>query len=240
MKSTNKGVILLVALIVMTVLSLTLPAYVIWSIWDQKNLFLQQKIELANTLAQAGLNRATLDLYLDTDSWLDGEINGNAVHLYDNSSPDAFWTLYADAATFTPENLSYRVEIRYLYDTTNARFYDKRMWVRSTGITPNASRTVEELVNSGVVKNLTQNLIYSSLQTAITEALTNGWNNNDIAIAATTLTENIVIGALRINIRGCYDPVFSYRSCSEFNSVIQGNVLVVTGADVILGGLTIK
>lgn len=238
LSNNQKGVILMVSLMVMVAVSIMLPAYVTWIIWEQKNLLRQRSADFAHTLAQAGLNRAQLDLYLDADSWLDGDINGRPVSLPNAGSPNNFYLLYEDNTTYAPN--SYRVELRYLFDASHSSFYDKRMWIRSSGTTPDASRTVEGLIDWSVVKNLTRNLTYQSLQPAITEVLTQSWDNDNIAIAETSLTENISAGALRINIRGCYDPDFTYHSCSEFHSIIRGNVSVTGTADVILSGLTIE
>lgn len=241
MRLSNKGVILMVSLMVMVVVSIMLPAYVTWIIWEQKNLLRQRSADFAHNLAQAGLNRAELDLYLDIDSWLDGGINGHTVSLPSAGSPNNFYLLYEDNTTYAPN--SYRVELRYLYDASQGSFYDKRMWIRSTGTTPDASRTVEGFIDWSVVKNLTRNLTYGSLQPAITKVLAESWDNDNIAITETSLTENISLapaGALRINIRGCYDPDFTYRSCSYFHSVIKGNVSVAGQADVILSGVTFE
>ena len=242
----ERGVVLLAALMVMVVLSLYLPAYVTWAIWDQRNLIRQHSAAEAHAVAQAGLNRAVLDLYLDNNSWLDGDISGHTVHVPDSGDTDKFWTL--SYTNWTLGNGSYTIQIRYPYNTATGKFYDKRMWVRSTGNIANpmtgftATATLEQFVNYYMVKNIGQDpdnpsddkLSYTSLQPAINDALA----NDNLAIAATTLNENISINK-NLNIRGCYAPCFTFRSCSGYHTLINGNWTVTGGAIVTLSGITI-
>jgi hypothetical protein len=243
--SHEKGVILVVVLMLIIVVSIYLPAYVTWTIWDQRSLIREQKAEDARAIAQAGLNRAVLDLSLDNGSWLDGEINGHPVHAYDSNKPNDFYPLYT--GTFYSGALpigSYAVEIRYLYNAATSSFYDKRMWIRSRGtitvIAP-ATETLEQIVDSFVVRNITQNLYYANLQPAIDEAINKNWNNNVFAITDTVLIENININtAMNFTIRGCYAPCFEFRSCADYHTVIHGNWTVAGGANVTLSGITIE
>lgn len=228
----------MLTLIITLVATIYLSSYVIWTIWDQRNLLRQQKVEEAAELAWSGLNRAMLDLSLDGNSWLDGEINGHNVTLPNPSDSDAFYLLYNG----TPENVTYgnySVELRYLYNNVTGRFYDKRMWVRSTGFTLNASRLLERIVDLLRVKNLTRGLLYASLQTAVNEA-----NDNDkIGIDEVTLSENVTITSAAVknfNIRGCYNSDFSNCSCGNYHSYIIGNVTVTGAAVVNLSGVTIE
>lgn len=257
----EKGVILIVALIVIITVSIYLPAYVTWTIWDQRSLIRQQRAEEAKALAQAGLNRAVLDLYMDTGSWLDGDINGNQVvdpadgdGRPDLGNPDRFypiyWTLGSADWTLGDNNHIVNVEIDYLQNCPGGScigFFDKRMRLRSTGRVTGtlgtlASVTLEEYVNYYVVKNITwtpPDRFYASLQQAINEAQGAGRNNDTVGITATALTENITINSNNWTIQGCYDPTFSFRSCSDYYTLIRGNWTVSAGANVNLSGVTI-
>ena len=254
----EKGVILIVTLIVIIAVSIYLPAYVTWTIWDQRSLIREQKAEEARALAQAGLNRAMLDLYMDAGSWVDGWINNWTVGLPAAGNPDQFWTLYSSLNwTLWDGSLgSYTVWIDYLQNprscTSGCTFFDKRMRLHSTGrvigtLGTLASVTLEEYINYNVVKNLTQSLaqgqdiLYANLQPAINDAISNNWNNNDFAITDTVLIENININtSMGFTIRGCYAPCFTYRSCSNYHTSFHGNWTVTGGATVNLSGVTIE
>ena len=231
----------MLVMIITLVATIYLSSYVVWTIWDQRNLLRQQKVEEAAELAWSGLNRAMLDLSLDGNSWLDGDINGHSVNLPDNATAatrNAFYLLYNG----TPENVTYgnySVEMRYLYNNVTNKFYDKRMWVRSTGFTPNASRLLERIVDLLRVKNLTRDILYASLQTAVNEAN----DNDDIAVDEVTLSENVTITSAAVknfNITGCYNSNFSNSSCGNYHSYIIGNVTVTGNAVVNLSGVTIE
>ncbi len=234
----EKGMILLVVFMVMTVLSIILPAYVTWSIWDQKNLLRQQKVEEAKALARAGLNRAKLDLHMDSN-WLDGEINNTSVTVPDPNNPDTLYTLYADQAL---GGGTYTVQIDYLQKpktcTLGCSFYTNRIFVRSTGtITdPETSSTLEEYVNTYPVKNYTLDKLYALLQLAVDEVR----DSDEIRITAAGLSEDIAITSHTFTITGCYDPDFEYRSCNDYASVIQGTLAITGSADVTLSGVTIE
>lgn len=246
-QKSEKGVILIAVLMVMIAVSIYLPGYVIWAVWDQRNLIRLQRGEEAKAIAQAGLNRAIVNLYIDP-VWLDGEINQTTVHLPEPNSPDIFWTLY-DKVNLG--NGNYTVWIDYLQNpktcSAGCSFLDKRMLVRSTGTIPStitlpgAFSTLEEYVNYDVVRNLTWTVSYANLQPAINEAISNGWNNSDFGITDTILTENININtAMNFTIRGCFAPCFSYRSCADYHTTIRGNWTVTGGANINLSGITIE
>lgn len=243
--NSKEGVILIVVLLVMIAVSIYLPAYFTWSILDQRSLIRQQRADEAGAIAQAGLNRAVLDLSLDSNSWLDGKINQTTVHIPDPNSPDTFWTLYTYSNWTLPYGGfgSYTVWIDYLQNpkpcTGGCLFFDKRMRVRSTGTVPQATMTLEQYVYSYVVKNLTWDRLYASLQQAINEVIGAGRDNDTIGITATTLIENIAISAKNWTIQGCYAPSFTYRSCSDYHTVIQGNWTVIGTANINLSGITI-
>lgn len=242
--NSQRAAVLLVVLMVVTVLSIVVPAYVMWAIWDQKNLVRQQKAEEAKALAQAGLNRAILDLYLDDDSWLDGQISGYNVTLPNLGSPNAFYPLYN--MTLPNATGSYNVSIGYIYNSSASEFYDKRMWARSTGTTndTSASLQIEQFVNWYLIKNIGLNATNStddkSFYTNLRPAVGAVGANENIAVSAATLNENINITSGTFNLSGCYDPNFGFRSCMNYPSFIQGNVTVSGSADVKLSDLTIK
>ena len=234
---------------VMIAVSIYLPAYFAWSILDQRNLIRQQRADEAGAIAQAGLNRAILDLSVDTGSWLDGDINGWTVSAPASNNPDIFWTLYTYSNWTLPYGGfgSYTVWIDYLQNpktcTGGCTFFDKRMLVRSTGTVPQATRTLEQYVDYYTVKNITWTIpserLYASLAQAINEAIGAGRNNDTIGITATTLIENIAISSNNWTIQGCYAPSFTYRCCSDYHTVIQGNWTVSGTANVNLSGVTI-
>jgi len=237
--NSKNGVALIMTVIITLVASIYLSSYVIWAIWDQRNLARQHIIEQADELALSGLNRATLDLSLDTDSWLDGNINGHAVNPPNAGNPNAFYVLYNGTANETLANGNYSVEIRYLFNAGTARFYDKRMWIRSTGITSAASRVLQQLFDIFRVRNLTRGINYTSLQTAVNEAL----NNEAIGIADVTLNENVTVSpaaAMNYNITGCWNNDFSNRSCGNYHSRIQGRVNALGNATLFMTGVTIE
>jgi hypothetical protein len=118
------------------------------------------------------------------------------------------------------------------------------MFVRSTGTVPGAMSTLEEYVMYNVVRNLTQIIDYVNLQPAINDVIANNWNNNLIGITDTLLMENITIStagtAINFTIRGCYDPTWTFRSCMDYHTAIQGNWTVSGNATVDLSGVTIE
>jgi hypothetical protein len=246
--NSERGVILIVVFMLIVVVSMYLPGYVVWTIWDQRNLIRQQRAEEARALAQAGLDRARLDLFMDKGSWLDGRINTTAVHVPDINSPDTFWTLYTFLNWTLPYGGfgTYTVWIDYLENpstcVSGCTFFDKRMLVRSTGTVPGAMSTLEEYVRYNVVRNLTRIIDYANLQPAINDVITGNWNNDIIGITDTVLVENITIspgGAINFTIRGCYDPTWTFRSCMDYHTTIQGNWTVSGNATVDLSGVTI-
>lgn len=237
--TSKKGAVLMISFMLIIVVTIYLSSYVIWTIWDQRNLLRRQRLEEADKLARAGLNRAIVDLQLESDSWLDGEINGHSVTLPDSGNYTNYYILYH--TTQTLPNGNYTVELRYLYDTGALKFLDKRMWVRSTGITSDAFRTLEQMVNFSAVKNLGPgakiNTLYANSQPAIDESD----SDDNIGITAVTLRENVSISCpKRFNISGCYDPTFQRRSCGNYYTLIQGNMNITGTANVTLSGVTIE
>lgn len=255
--TSQKGIALIVAFSVIVVVSIYLSSYVIWAIWDQRNLIRQQGAEEADKIARAGLNRAILDLYQKSDSWLNGVIGtrdalctccSSAPCPADPGNPNTFYTLYSE----TLKNGTYVVEIRYLYESSTGTFLDKRMWVRSTGTFPtdgtSTSRVLEQIVNYYSIKNFNKvvdgvtGVLYANLQLAIKAAD----NDNKIGISAVILNENLTINATTaktFNIYGGYDPNFSdvnRRSCSNYPTIINGNLTITGSADVYLSGMTIE
>lgn len=232
--TSKRGAVLMISFMMIILVTIYLASYVIWTIWDQRNLLRRQRLEEADKLARAGLNRAIVDLQLEGDSWLDGEINGYIVTPPDSGNYTNYYPLYN--ATQTLANGNYTVEIRYLYDTSQTKFLDKRMWVRSTGITSDAFRALEQMVNFSAVKNLDLDKLYANAQPAVTEAS----SNNRIAITAVTLRENVTINSFTGNMSGCYDPNFQRRSCGNYYTLIQGNMNITGTANVTLSGVTIE
>jgi len=240
LNSDNKGIVLLVVVLIITVISVYLASYVIWAVYDQRNLMRQQKADKAEQLAFAGLERAKADLFLD-DNWLDGDINGAPVSTPDSNDPDKICALYSE--TSFGEG-SYKVDIDYLQNpascTAGCSFYARRIRVRSTGYIPNAtapqvSKPLEEIVSLYTVKNLTQSKFYSLLQPAI-----DGSSSGDtLAVTGAVLNENITISS-NVNIEGSYDTDFQYRDYVNYHSRISGNVTVTSPANVTMGGITIE
>lgn len=228
----------MISFMMIILVTIYLSSYVIWTIWDQRNLLRRQRLEEADKLARAGLNRAIVDLQLESDSWLDGEINGYIVTPPASGNYTDYYPLYN--ATQTLPNGNYTVEIRYLYDTSQTKFLDKRMWVRSTGITSDASRALEQIVNFSAVKNLGPgakiNTLYANSQPAVNEAS----NSDNLAITAVSLRENVTISSFTGNMSGCYDPTFQRRSCGNYYTLIQGNMNITGSANVTLSGVTIE
>ncbi len=221
----------MMSFLLIVVVTIYLASYVIWTIWDQKNLLRRQRLEEADKLARAGLNRAIVDLQLESDSWLDGEINGYIVTAANASNATAFNALYNQ----TLANGNYSVEIKYLYDSVNNPL-DKRMWVRSTGFTADAFRALEQMVDFSAVKNLDLDRLYAISQPAVDEANF----NNSIAITAVTLRENVTINSFTGNMSGCYDPTFQRRSCGNYYTLIQGKMNITGSANMTLSGVTIE
>lgn len=249
-RGTNKGVALIGTLLVIIVVSVFLAAYATWVIYDQRNLMRQQNTEKADALALAGLARAKQDLFLDSGTWIDSDINGNAVNPPVPISPDAYYKLYCQNPTCETSlgEGSYIVEIQYLSTVkdcpTGCTFYDKLIRVRSTGYIPSAatpceSRTLEELVSWSTVMNLGRRLLYQRSQTAINESTYPTPANETIGITDAALGENVTITTDE-NIKGCYDPNFGYRNCMDFHTRIKGSVIISGSADVEMGGMTIE
>ena len=236
----KKGVVLLGVLLVITLVSLYLTGYVLWAVYDQRNLMRQQKADKAEQLALAGLERAKANLFLD-DNWLDGDINGTPVSTPDSNDPDKIYALYSE--TSLGEG-SYKVEIDYLQKpkscTSGCEFYSQRILIRSTGYIPNevsceVKKVLREIVSWYKIKNLTQGKLYSMLQPAIDEA-----NSGDtLGITGEELNEDVTINKT-LTIKGCYDVDFNFRNCMDYRTRISGSVTVSSSAGVTMGGLAIE
>ncbi|MCG2712616.1 MAG: hypothetical protein L6416_09900 [Candidatus Omnitrophica bacterium] len=240
--NSNSGMILINVILVIVVVMIYLSSHTFLALYDQKNLQKEKQVQAAVFFAKAGLERAMLNLYLDSDSWLDGQINKDAVTAPDVNAPDAFYTLYANQAI---ADGFYTVEIDYLQKDPSGGsipwdFYDKRMFLRSTGTASDGTQKIlEQLALWYPIKNLTQSILYSSLQEAVDEAQ----DSDEIAITMTKLEENILIspGVYQCyKIRGGYDPSFITRSVADYPTVISGAVTIGTNADVELNGITIE
>ena len=247
---TDKGVALIGVLLVIIVVTVFLAAYATRVIYDQKNLMRQQVLEKADALALAGLAHAKQDLFLDSVSWVDGNISANNVTLPNPSNATAYYTLYNE--TFLGEG-SYKVEIQYQTNPKNVticndpcKFYDKILRVKSTGYIPNVAqatenRTLQEIVNWNVVMNLGTRELYFLIDKAVDESKYYIYNNETIAItdAMLNLGENLTLSTDQ-NIKGCYDPNFGYRNCMDYRTHIRGSVIISGSADVEMGGMTIE
>lgn len=143
----KKGAVLIACLVIIVIATVYLAGYVIYTNYDQRNMLRHQETEQAAELARAGLNRAIVDLSLDAGSWKDGAIitTGNATCSCCvgnpcppvTAHPDDFYTLYTETlytgnCTVVPYG-NYTAEIRYLWNPNASDFYDKQVWVRSTG-----------------------------------------------------------------------------------------------------------
>lgn len=236
---SQRGVILIAVFMVIAVISVILTGYVTWSIWDQKNLLREQNAEEAKVFAQAGLNRAVLDLRMD-NTWVDGKINNTIVAAPNPSNPDDLFTLYADQAL--GPNGNYTVKIKYLKTvpscSSGCSFYSDRILVSSSGkiLNPATTITLEQYVDLYPVKNITMPKFYFSLQPGINEVR----NNDSLRITYTTLIENIAISGKTYTVRGCCDSDFQPASCIDFPSTIQGNASIGAGANVTLSNLIIR
>ncbi|MCG2703074.1 MAG: hypothetical protein L6366_01690, partial [Candidatus Omnitrophica bacterium] len=234
--------ILIGVILVIFVVMVYLSSQTFLVVYDQKNLQKEKKAQSAVFFAKAGLERAMLDLYLDDDSWLDGEINNNAVTVADVNNPDNFVSLYNNQPL---GDGFYTVEIDYLQKDPSGGsppwdFYDKRMFLRSTGTASDGTQKIlEQIALWYPIKNLTQGILYTSLQNAVDDVQ----DNDDIAVTMVKLAENIVISPAaykRYKIKGGYDSLFQIRLIAEYPTIIAGTVNIGTNADVELSGITIE
>ncbi len=241
-KNSKKGMILISVILVIVVVMIYLSSHTFLAVYDRKNLEKEKQVQSALFFAKAGLERAMLELYLDNDSWLDGEINGNVVTVPDVINPDTFVFLYNNQSL---GDGFYTVEIDYLQidpagGSAPWSFYDKRVLLRSTGTASDGTQKVlEQIALWYPVKNLTQVILYTSLQNAVDEAQ----DNDVIAITMAKLAENIVIApaaSQSYKIKGGYDSLFQVRSISAYPTIIAGTINIGTNADVELSGITIE
>ena len=136
---------------------------------------------------------------------------------------------------------SYTVEIDYLQDpkscTTACTFYKRKILIRSTGSISGIQKSLEEYVWDDLVKNLTQGIIYGSLQPAIDGAA----SGDSIGITGCNLNEDVSITAGNLNITGCWNPDFTSRDCAVYQTTIYGSLSVSsTAGDITIGGITIR
>jgi len=244
----KKGIVMLSVLLVVTMVSVYLTGYVIWTIYDQRHLLIERKIALAKRIARAGLERAKAELYLDSN-WIDGEVNGknltdslgNPITGPDPNDPDEWYFLYKNVSLGEG---NYTVMIDYLQKprscTSGCSFYKRRLHLRSIGRVENFVKTLEEFIWEEPIKNLNQNTYYEELQTAINEAQ----DNNTLAITDAVLNElsintNSTL-AQNFSIKGCYDPSFQTRNCQNYLSYIEGNVTISGNVQVEIGGITVR
>lgn len=238
---SEKGVALMIVLVVSIVATIYVSSYALWTIWDQRTLARQQIVDLAHELAVSGLNRAMVNLQVDSN-WLDGNINGKNVTLPNTGTPNAFYNLYnatVAGGNATLASGNYTVDIRYLFNNATSTFYSNRMWVRSTGITPTASRTLQQIVNANAVRNQNTTSLYFLVQPGMTDTTT--LTNHYLAMGDFKLNENVTFsGNKNLTVAGCFDQGFSYRSCMDYYSAINGTFTVSGNANVTLSGITIE
>jgi len=236
----NKGIVLILTTLLIAVVSTSLAAYAIWSIVEQRHLFVKQQAEKAYSLAVAGLQQAKKDLFLD-DNWSDGNINGNALNPSTPpapNNPDQYFTLYNNISLGEG---NYAVQIKYLQNPKSCQsgcsFNNKQVLLRSTGAIGGVSATLQEIVSWYLVKNLTQGNLYTALQPGVDDS-----NSNDrLAVTQAGLNENVNIsGTNNFDIKGCYDGDFGFRDCMNYPTSITGNVTISGSAQVDMGGITIK
>lgn len=240
----KKGVILITVILLTVVISVYLASYAIWTIYDQRSLLVQQQAENALRLARAGLERARMDLYADSD-WDDGTINKTNVTSSDpdDPDPDPLPVLYSNVHLGEG---NYTVEIDYLQNpgdcAAGCDFHKQKIFVRSTGTIDytasggrNTTKTLEEYVWKNIVKNNITEEFYNELQPAVNAAN----SGNYIHITDCRLEEDVIINKDLI-IEGCYDSGFKERDCANYRTIISGTVTVLPGFNVTMGGIIIE
>ena len=261
-KLNNKAAVLLFTVMIITIVSVYLASYSIWTMYEQKNLLRQIQAKKAYVLALAGLQQAKADLALD-DNWNDGSINGHALDPSSpphTNSPDDLFMLYNNVPINPshPEEGSYTVQIDYLQKpkdcNLDCKFYDNQLLLRSTGTIVTGlntvSKTLEEIVASYVIKNVSvppapipAGRPYSKLQIAVDETIVSA---NSLGITETRLLETININAKNVKIKGCYDSDFQFQDCTNYPTIIDGDttssptVNIGSDSDVELSGITIE
>jgi hypothetical protein len=249
--NNERGVILLVTVLVITVVSIYLGAYAIWSFYDQRNLIRYQQAKNAYAVAVAGIEQAKRDLFQDGGSWLDGDINGIALTAPAANSPDDLVILYNGVLVNSafPNEGSYTVNIKYLQNPktclSGCVFYDRKLQLVSTGMISGDSVTVKEIVSWDSVRNLGPGPLNGRSYVMLEPAIGPAAASDILAVTEAQLNENINISASRI-IQGCYDPDFNFRNCMNYPTRIRGDLanptVEITGAatNVRIGGVIIE
>lgn len=153
MHKGNKGMALILSIVVVTMVSVLLVSYVATVINEKKRIEHELSAGSAEYIAKAGLERTFLDLSCEHDrdeDWVDGgvdpnpqnEINGIAASVptigtgtedpLNRSDYQDFHTAvnFPDVATPTG---NYTVQIAFVNNAADSAFRENRLWVRSIG-----------------------------------------------------------------------------------------------------------
>ena len=263
----DKGIALILAIIVVTMVSLLLTSYVAITISERKRVEHELAAGSAEYIARAGLEKAFFDLsceYEKDRSWINGgasnKINGVDAFVPTILSGSQDPTNRSDYQNFYPNppiafaDGGYTVEIAFVNNATDTAFLPNRLWVRSTGtvyapdgVTVMDRVTLTQLARVKRVKNITIDgglgRLYDTLDPAETEANT----GDELRITGDILDEDVTIGGKNVTIKGGYGFDFTdgSRDTSKNVSVLTDSgvapMVTLSGSGTVtMGGVRIE
>jgi len=236
-ENNKKGIALITAIIVVSMVSLMLTSYIATVIAERKRVEHETATASAEYIARAGLEKTFIDLsceYEKDGSWIDDNTineriiddNGNGVLNAGegmplptaNVDPDMsdyqrFYGTPAVPLAFAGGN--YEVWIAFVKNTAGNAFKDNRLWVKATGrVLDTAGNTIDEVTLTQLarvrrVKNITIDTGLGRLYDYLDPAEGEANSGNEIRIIGATLDEDVTIANKTITIRGGYGYDFS-------------------------------
>lgn len=234
----EKGIALILAIIVVTMVSLLLTSYVAMTISERKRVEHESAAASAEYIARAGLERAFFDLsceYEKDRDWInENRINGRIINnqngddIVDAGEGMPAFNLGAqteapgersdyqdfygtDASRIAFADGTYWVEIAFVNNTTDDAFLANRLWVRSTGTVTATGGTVTltQLARVKRVKNITIDGGLGRLYDTLDPAETEANTGDELRITGDILDEDVTIGGKNVTIKGGYGYDFS-------------------------------
>jgi hypothetical protein len=187
LKNNNKGVVLLITIIIVSLASVLLVSYLATVVSEKRRVEHETSAGIVHYIAQAGLEQTFLDLNLEHDgdgSWVNGgagnTINGvsaavpacvgNTCGYTDDGQSGSihsdYQNFYVDVDFPGTDPLgTYTVEIAFVNNTTDTAFLGSRLWVRSTGTESATGDSVSliQIAKVRMVKNETLGILYDTL-----------------------------------------------------------------------------
>lgn len=233
----QRGIALILAIIVVTMVSILLTSYVAVVISEKRRTEHETAIASANYIARAGLEQAFFDLsaeYGKDTNWTDddrindiiiNDLNGNGVvdagegmpDITDGDNNQTTYQLFYNNVPFSDG--AYTAEISFLKQDcpVSCAFRLNRLWVRSSGTVTSTGDTVTltQVAKVRPVKNVTQEILYDTL------------DYNDVV--PESAVDTAASAAMQNEIRIAGEILSSEAISINIPNIVVGDDLVITG-----------